>query len=163
MPKVKENELIYNIVMHHISHYQQVKKIFKVDYDSHMIIVVTYSHFLYQTINSSLKKNYKDGLDWNEIFPTIKDLSSKVKKYNQKLSLFAVSHALDIPKESVRRKVISLCKKKYLNYSIKDGLSIGVNFEETVKKLAPKDIAALKKVINVVNDMGGVEKLSKFK
>ena len=159
----KENELVYHVLMHHINHYQEVKKIFKIDYDSQMILLAVYSHLLYQTINPSLKKENEDGLGWEEMFPVIKNLPKNKKKYKAKLTLFSVSQILNLPKESVRRKVINLCKKKYLEFSTIEGLSIGDNLESTVKKIAPKDLNALTRVIKSVNENGGIDKLKKFK
>ena len=37
MAKFKSNEIVYHVLMHHINHYKEAKKIFKVDYESHMI------------------------------------------------------------------------------------------------------------------------------
>tara|TARA_B100001173_G_C15645513_1_gene403087 strand:+ start:46 stop:534 length:489 start_codon:yes stop_codon:yes gene_type:complete len=159
----KENELVYHVLMHHINHYQEVKKIFKIDYDSQMILLAVYSHLLYQTINPSLKKENEDGLGWEEMFPVIKNLPKNKKKYKAKLTLFSVSQILNLPKESVRRKVINLCKKKYLEFSTIEGLSIGDNLESTVRKIAPKDLNALTRVIKSVNENGGIDKLKKFK
>ena len=34
MPKFKSNEIVYHVLMHHINHYKEAKKVFKVDYDS---------------------------------------------------------------------------------------------------------------------------------
>ena len=159
----KENELVYHVLMHHINHYQEVKKIFKIDYDSQMILLAVYSHLLYQTIKPSLKKENEDGLGWEEMFPVIKNLPKNKKKYKAKLTLFSVSQILNLPKESVRRKVINLCKKKYLEFSTIEGLSIGDNLESTVRKIAPKDLNALTRVIKSVNENGGIDKLKKFK
>ena len=47
MTKLKQNQAIYHVLMHHINHYQEVKKIFKIDYDSHMIMMVVYSNLLH--------------------------------------------------------------------------------------------------------------------
>ena len=163
MNPIKENEVIYHILMHHLNHYQEVKKIFKIDYDSQMILLAVYSHLLYQTINPSLKKENEDGLGWEEMFPVIKNLPKNKKKYKAKLTLFSVSQILNLPKESVRRKVINLCKKKYLEFSTIEGLSIGDNLESTVRKIAPKDLNALTRVIKSVNENGGIDKLKKFK
>ena len=163
MSKPKENELIYNVLTHHLNHYLEVKKIFKIDYDSQMILLAVYSYFLYQTMNPNLKEKSNEGLEWNEFFPTIKNIPKNKKKYKIKLSIFSVSQMLAIPKESVRRKVSQLCKKKYLDFSIKDGLIIGDNLESTVRKIAPKDLEMLAKVIQSVNEIGGVQKLKKFK
>jgi|TARA_B110000037_G_scaffold106144_1_gene123315 hypothetical protein len=149
--------------MHHINHYKEARKIFKIDYDSHMIIVTVCSNSLYKVLNPSFVKNYKNGLEWNEMFPLMKQQKlDKVKKFKKKLSIFSVSRILGIPKESVRRKINILCKKKYLNYSIKGGLSLAENFVLKGKKLASKDLASLIKVIRSV-DKYGLEKLNKFK
>tara|TARA_B100001173_G_C15632513_1_gene397732 strand:- start:19 stop:522 length:504 start_codon:yes stop_codon:yes gene_type:complete len=159
MIKSKENEVIYHVLMHHINHYQEAKKIFKIDYESQMILIAVYAHLIYQTMKPSVEEKKNEGLQWEEMFPVIKDLSKNKKKYKTKLSLFSVSQILDIPKESVRRKVALLCKKKYLEFSIKDGLNIGDVFEQTAKKIAPKDLTALVKVIDCVNENGGINKL----
>ena len=159
MPKNKSNEIIYHVIMYHLHHYQQVKKIFKIDYDSQMIVLVVYAHFIYQTLNPTLKKGGNIGLEWDEMFPAIKGLAKKEKKYKKKLTIFSVSQALDLPKESVRRKVLMLCKKKYLDYSVGDGLSVGDNLEGVAKKMAPEDLFSLGKVIKVVERNGGIEQL----
>ena len=145
MVKNKTNEIIYHVLMQHINHYQEVKKIFKIDYDSQMILVTVYAHYIYQTLKPDLKKNIDEevGSDWNRIFSAIKNLSEKDRKYMVKLSIFSVSQVLDIPKESARRKVNQLIKKKYLDYSVKKGLSMGANYESKVKMMAPKDLLAL--------------------
>ena len=161
MSKPRQNEIIYQIIMHHINHYKEVKKIFKIDYDSHMILVTVYSHNLYETLNPSLRKSVNEGLEWNEMFPVIKGLSKTNKTYKTKLSIFSVAQVLDMPKESVRRKVQELCKKKYLDYSISEGLSLGDSFETLARKIAPKDISALAKVIKSVAANGGIDFLLK--
>jgi hypothetical protein len=56
-----------------------------------------------------------------------------------------------------------LCKKKYLDYSIKRGLSLGENFEPVAKKIAPKDLSALSKVIKKVDETGGVQNLKRIR
>ena len=161
MTRAKENQLISDILMHHINHYQEVKKIFKIDYDSQMILVTVYAHYLFYTINPLNEKNSNLTLEFNEIFQVIENLSNKNKKQKIKLSLFSVSQILDMPKESVRRKVLRLCKKKYLKYSICDGLSMGDNYESTVRKIAPSDLSELAKVIKSVSDNGGIDQILK--
>lgn len=64
MVKGIDNELIYFIVSHHINHFLNVKKMAKHDYESHMILLVVYTHFLYQTITSGKL------LSWTEAFDT---------------------------------------------------------------------------------------------
>ena len=149
--------------MHHINHYKEARKIFKIDYDSHMIIVTVCSNSLYKALNPSFIKNSKNGLEWNEMFPLMKKQNLNEKKFKEKLSISSVSKILGIPKESVRRKINILCRKKYLTYSIKGGLSLAENFVLKGKKLASKNLASLIKVIKSFNKYGGLEKLYIFK
>ena len=71
---------------------------------------------------------------------------------------------LDIPKETVRRKVDALCKTKQLEYSVRDGVTVGDNFEVMAKKIAPIDLLSINKAIKVIEKNGGISKiLKKFK
>ena len=161
MSKNKPNEVVYHVLSHHIDHYIQAKKIFKTDYDSHMITITVFAHFLYGTLNPSHEKYLHEYLEWGEMYPFVKGLSKRKKKYLDKLSLFSVSQILDIPKETLRRKVDALCKTKQLEYSVKDGISVGDNFEELAKKIAPNDLLTIDKAIKAITKNGGVSKILK--
>ena len=147
--------------MHHIDHYIQAKKIFKTDYDSHMITITVFAHFLYGTLNPSHEKYQHEDLEWGEMYPLVKGLSKNKKKYLDKLSLFSISQILDMPKETVRRKVDALCKTKQLEYSVKDGVTVGDNFELLAKKIAPNDLLSIDKAIKAITKNGGVSKILK--
>ena len=98
------------------------------------------------------------------MYPLVKGLSKNKEKYLDKLSLFSLSYILDIPKETVRRKVDALCKTKQLEYSVRDGVTVGDNFEVMAKKIAPIDLLSINKAIKVIEKNGGVSKiLKKFK
>ena len=161
MVKNKPNEVVYHVLSHHIDHYRQSKKIFKTDYDSHMITIAVFTHFLYGTLNPSHEKYQNEDLDWGEMYPLIKGLSKNKKKYLDKLSLFSISQILDIPKETVRRKVEALCKTKQLGYSVTSGVTIGDNFEVLAKKMAPSDLLSIDKAIKAIDRNGGVPKILK--
>jgi len=159
--KNKPNEVVYHVLSHHIDHYRQSKKIFKTDYDSHIITIAVFTHFLYGTLNPSHEKYQNEDLDWGEMYPLIKGLSKNKEKYLEKLSLFSLSYILDIPKETVRRKVEALCKDKQLEYSIKDGVTVGDNFEVMAKKIAPIDLLSMERAIKAIDKNGGVPKILK--
>ena len=161
MIKNKPNEVVYHVLMHHIDHYIQAKKIFKTDYDSHMITITVFAHFLYGTLNPSHEKYQHEDLEWGDMYPLIKGLSKNKKKYLDKLSLFSLSHILDMPKENVRRKVAALCKTKQLGYSIRDGVTVGDNFEMLAKKIAPNDLLSIDKAIKAIDKNGGVSRILK--
>ena len=161
MIKNKPNEVVYHVLSHHIDHYIQAKKIFKTDYDSHMITITVFAHFLYGTLNPSHEKYQHEDLEWGEMYPLVKGLSKSKKKYLDKLSLFSISQILDMPKETVRRKVDALCKTKQLGYSAKDGVTVGDNFELLAKKIAPNDLLSIDKAIKAITKNGGVSKILK--
>ena len=161
MIKNKPNEVVYHVLMHHIDHYIQAKKIFKTDYDSHMITITVFAHFLYGTLNPSHEKYQHEDLEWGDMYPLVKGLSKSKKKYLDKLSLFSISQILDMPKETVRRKVDALCKTKQLEYSVKDGVTVGDNFELLAKKIAPNDLLSIDKAIKAITRNGGVSKILK--
>ena len=161
MIKNKPNEVVYHVLMHHIDHYIQAKKIFKTDYDSHMITITVFAHFLYGTLNPSHEKYQHEDLEWGDMYPLVKGLSKSKKKYLDKLSLFSISQILDMPKETVRRKVDALCKTKQLEYSVKDGVTVGDNFELLAKKIAPNDLLSIDKAIKAINKNGGVSEILK--
>ena len=91
-----------------------------------------------------------------KMFPLVKGLLKDKKKYSDKLSIFSIAQMLDILKETVRRKVDALCKKKLLVYSVREGVTIGDNWELLVKKIAPKDLLSLDKVIKVISKNVGL-------
>jgi len=159
--KNKPNEVVYHVLSHHIDHYRQSKKIFKTDYDSHMITIAVFTHFLYGTLNPSHEKYSNEDLEWGEMYPLVKGISKNKKRYLDKLSLFSLSYILDIPKETVRRKVDALCKTKQLEYSVAYGVSVGENFEVLAKKMAPIDLLSINKAIKAIEKNGGVSKIIK--
>ena len=66
-----------------------------------------------------------------------------------------------MPKETVRRKVDALCKTKQLEYSVKDGVTVGDNFELLAKKIAPMDLLSIDKALKAIIKNGGVTKIVK--
>jgi len=128
-----DNELIYFIVSHHINHFLNVKKMVKHDYESHMILLTVYTHFLYQTI--TLGKS----LSWTEVFNDTENENHNRLLKDKKLTIFAAAENLSMPQETVRRKLEKLIKKKLLEYSKSEGLSLGKKFKETIEPLGRID------------------------
>ena len=140
MVKSINNELIYSAISHHINHFLNVKKLVKHDYESHMILLTVYSHFIFQTMSKG------KSLDWAETFAETETEEHKQLMKDRKLSIFAVSENLLIPQETVRRKLEKLSSRKLLYYSKSEGLSLGKKFRETIEPLGKadgKDIFAL--------------------
>ena len=133
MVKNVNNELIYSIINHHINHFWNVKRIVKHDYESHMILLTVYSHFLFQTITKT------KTLSWTEVFEKTETDEHKKLMKGRKLTIFSVAENLSIPQETVRRKLEKLCSRKLLEYSKSEGLSLGKKFKETIEPLGKID------------------------
>ena len=58
---------------------------------------------------------------------------------DKKLTIFAVAENLSMPQETVRRKLEKLIKKKLLDYSKSEGLSLGKKFKKTIEPLGKID------------------------
>ena len=140
MVKQINNRLIYFVISHHINHFLNVKKLVKHDYDSHMILLMAYQHFLFQTISDAKL------LDWPETFAITETEDQKKLMKKRKLTIFAVSESILMPQETVRRKLKVLCKRKILEYSIKEGLCLGEKFRETIEPLGKIDGEELKEL-----------------
>ena len=140
MVKSINSELIYSAINHHINHFLNVKKLVKHDYESHMILLTVYSHFIFQTIKKG------KSLNWAETFAETETEDHKNLMKDRKLSIFAVAENLSMPQETVRRKLEKLSSRKLLYYSKSEGLSLGKNFKEIIEPLGKadgKDIFAL--------------------
>ena len=133
MVKFIDNVLIYSIISHHINHFLNVKKLAKHDYQSHMILLTVYSHFLFQTMSKG------KSLDWAETFAKTETEEHKQIMKDRKLTIFAVAASLSMPQETVRRKLEKLCRRKLLDYSKLRGLSLGKKFKETIEPLGKAD------------------------
>jgi len=133
MDKFINNELIYSVISHHISHFLNVKKFVKHDFESHMILLTVYMHFLFQTMSKG------KSLDWAETFAKTESDEHKQLMKDRKLTIFAVANNLSMPQETVRRKLEKLRSRKLLDYSKSDGLSLGKKFKETIEPLGKAD------------------------
>ena len=56
-----------------------------------------------------------------------------------KLTIFAVAENLSMAQETVSRKLKKLCSRKLLEYSKKDGLSLGKKFKEIIEPVGKAD------------------------
>ena len=133
MVKNVNSELIYSAINLHINHFLNVKKLAKHDYESHMILLTVYMHFLFQTISKG------KSLDWTETFAITESDQHKQLMKDRKLTIFAVANNLSMPQETVRRKLEKLSSRKLLDYSKSDGLSLGKKFKETIEPLGKTD------------------------
>ena len=129
------SETLFHLINFRNNQYKDSKSMIGIDYDSFIIISTIGAHFL--------THNTKNGSDWDSVWEQTR--SKKVGDiYNKKkLTIFAVSNLLDIPKETVRRKIQLLKKKKLITHSSKNGLLPTEKIEEIMKPFASKELKTL--------------------
>ena len=97
------SEILYHLINFRTDQFQQLKKMLGIDYDSFMILSVMGAHYL----------KHSDNLrsDWEALWEDLR--TSKIESFYlaRKLTIFAVANILNLPKETVRRKIEILKKK----------------------------------------------------
>ena len=126
-----------------------------IDYDSFMILSVMGSHYL--------KHNNKLGADWDEVWEDIR--TSKIEELytSERLTIFAVANILNLPRETVRRKIELLKKKKLINHSTKLGLLPTNKTEELMKPFAGIELKTLSKFLKSLKKNGTLDAVLNFK
>ena len=149
------SEILYHLINFRTEQFQQLKKMIGIDYDSFMILSVMGSHYL--------KHNNKLGEDWDTVWEDIR--SSKIDELysEQKLTIYAVSNILNLPRETVRRKIELLKKKKLINHSTKQGLLPTNKTEELMKPFAEIELKTLSKFLKRLKKNGTLDAVLNFK
>jgi len=148
------SEILYHLINFRTEQFQQLKKMIGIDYDSFMILSVMGSHYL--------KHNNKLGEDWDTVWEDIR--SSKIDELysEQKLTIYAVANILNLPKETVRRKIELLKKKKLINHSTKQGLLPTNKTEELMKPFAGLELKTLSKFLKNLKKNGTLDAVLNF-
>ena len=149
------SEILYHLINFRTDQFQQLKKMLGIDYDSFMILSVMGAHYL--------KHNNKLGADWDTVWEDLR--TSKIEEFYsaQKLTIYAVANILDLPKETVRRKIEILKKKKLINHSTKMGLLPTNKTEEIMKPFAEIELKTLSKFLNSLKKNGTLDAVLNLK
>jgi|TARA_B100000959_G_scaffold277977_1_gene335473 hypothetical protein len=95
----------YYWLMFMIDNYQRVRGMLKIDYESFIIIQTVISHFLHSM-------NKEEDADWKKMWKLTRNKEAKDNLSKSKLIISSISLVTGLPKETVRRKVLELYKKK---------------------------------------------------
>ncbi|MDB9792699.1 hypothetical protein OAB06_01985 [Candidatus Pelagibacter sp.] len=149
------SEILYHLINFRTEQFEQLKKMVGIDYDSFMILSVMGSHYL--------KHNNKLGADWDEVWEDIR--TSKIEELytSKRLTIFAVANILNLPRETVRRKIELLKKKKLINHSTKLGLLPTNKTEELMKPFAGIELKTLSKFLKSLKKNGTLDAVLNFK
>jgi DNA-binding HxlR family transcriptional regulator len=149
------SEILYHLINFRTEQFQQLKKMVGIDYDSFMILSVMGSHYL--------KHNNKLGADWDDVWEDIR--TSKIEEFytSDRLTIFAVANILNLPRETVRRKIELLKKKKLINHSTKLGLLPTNKTEELMKPFAGIELKTLSKFLKSLKKNGTLDAVLNYK
>ena len=146
---------LYHWIMFVISFYTRVRETLKIDFESFIVLQVVVSHSLYQ-LNKTGSKSY------SEIKENV-ELLSKVKlKKNLKLTFASVSDVIQLPRETVRRKVLELCKKDILKFNSENGIKLGPAYKTIYKEFVSQTAMDMSVLVKKWNHSGALDKLLKF-
>ena len=136
------SETLFHLIKFRCRQYRDSKKMIGIDYDSFMIISCIGAHYL--------RNNTDEGLNWDSVWELTRS-KQDVQIYNKKkLTIFAVANIMGLPKETVRRKIETLKKKKFITHSTKEGLLPTDKIESIMKPFAEKELANSWKISSTI-------------
>ena len=148
------SEILYHLINFRTDQFQQLKKMLGIDYDSFMILSVMGSHYL--------KHRDKLGSDWEDVWKNLRTSTIEEFYIARKLTIYAVANILNLPKETVRRKIEILKKKKLISHSTKMGLLPTNKTEEKMKPFAEIELKTLSKFLKNLKKNNTLEKVLNF-
>ena len=148
-------ETLFHLINFRCKLYSESKKMIGIDYDSFMIVSCIGAHYL--------RNNTTQGLSWDAVWELTR--SEKVDfHYNaKKLTIFALANIMSLPKETVRRKIEALKKKKFITYSTKEGLLPTNKIEEAIKPFAEQELITLSKFLQALKKHKSLDQLLNLK
>ena len=147
---------LYHWVMFVLSFYTRVRENLKLDFESFVILQVVVSHSLYQ-INKSGNKTFSELED-----QMTKITQNKTTK-NSKLTFASISEVLQLPRETVRRKVLSLNKNNILLFNADDGIKLGSAYKTIYKEFVTQTTLDLSTLLKKWKKSGALENLLEIK
>ena len=150
----KYGEILYHLINFRLEQYKDSKSMIGVDFDSFMIISCVGSHYL--------RTQTKDGSNWDFIWEQTRSNNHDKHLNSKKLTIFAVSNIVNLPKETVRRKIELLKKKKLISYSTNRGLTPTEKIEELMKPFAMKELKVLTNFLKALKKNKSLDQLLNF-
>ncbi len=143
---------LYHWVMFILSLYTRVREKLNMDYESFVILQVAVSHSLYE-INKSGNKTFA------ELEEQMAKITQKKSIKTSKLTFASIAEVLQLPRETVRRKVISLSKKDILTFSSYGGIKLGPFYKSIYKDFVSQTTLDLSSLIKKWEKTGALKTL----
>ena len=149
------SETLFHLIKFRCRQYRDSKKMIGIDYDSFMIISCIGAY--------NLRNNNTEGLNWDSVQELTRSKKKKKIYNSKKLTIFAVANIMNLPKETVRRKIEALKKKKFITHSTKQGLLPTDKIELVMKPFAEKEIITLGKFLQQLKKHKSLDQLLNLK
>ncbi len=143
---------LYHWVMFILSLYTRVRQNLKIDFESFVILQVVVSHSLYQ-INKTGNKTY------SELEDQMTKIGQNKKIRNNKLTFASIADVLQLPRETVRRKVLGLSKNNILLDNTDNGIKLGPAYKTIYKEFVSQTTLNLSSLIKKWKKSGALEQL----
>jgi|TARA_B100001964_G_scaffold55416_1_gene62656 hypothetical protein len=145
--KISFSRGTYYWLMFMIDHYQSVRKMLNIDFESFIILETVITHFLHNI-------NKEENADWLKMWELTNDEKAKNNLSKSKLTSSSISLVTSLPRETVRRKILELNKKKILVYDKKKGILLGEKFEIFHKKFTQRTTLKMSEMLKKWNKIG---------
>ena len=149
------SETLFHLINFRNRQFRDSRSMIGIDYESFIIISTIGAHYL--------THNTKQGSNWDSVWESTRQKKIEEVYSKRKLTIFAVSHILNIPKETVRRKVDILKKKKLISHTTKSGLLPTEKIEQIMKPFAKQELATLAKFLQELKKHKALDQLLNIK
>ena len=149
------SETLFHLINFRNRQFRDSRSMIGIDYESFIIISTIGAHYLTHNTNQ--------GSNWDSVWENTRQKKIEEIYSKKKLTIFAVSHILNIPKETVRRKVNILKKKKLISHTTKLGLLPTEKIEEIMKPFAKQELATLAKFLQELKKHKALDQLLNIK
>ena len=135
-----------------INLYLRVQKILKIDYESFMILQIVVGYRV-----RNLNKTGSSSI--NQLTFKFEEIVNEKAIQIPKLTVTSIASALNIPRETVKRKVDTLIKEEYLSLDHNKSITLGANYQNVFQAFALETTHDLGKVMTRWSRKGYIDKL----
>ena len=148
-------ETLFHLINFRTRQFRDSRAMIGIDYESFIILSTIGAHYL--------SHNTKKGSNWDSVWETTRQEHVEDFYSKKKLTIFAVASLLDIPKETVRRKIEVLKKKKLISHTTKLGLLPTEKIEGLMKPFANRELLTLAKFLQALKKHKALDELLNLK
>jgi len=143
---------LYHWVMFILSLYTRVRENLKIDFESFVILQVVVSNSLYQINKTGIKT-------FSELENQMTKIGQSKKIRNNKLTFASIADVLQLPRETVRRKVLLLSKNNILLGNTENGIKLGPAYKTIYKEFVTQTTLDLSSLIKKWEKSGALKHL----